>query len=193
VARLASPYVGPAFNFVVWADTLATGCLLALWRERLHLHPLYRRILGSRWFLAVPLAALAANYIPSTKVTWLLGATVMNVAIALCADWAMRNEASAVGRALNWPPMAFVGVLSYSLYLWQQLFLNRYSASPLCAFPLNLVLTVLAAMASYLLVEAQFLRLRARVEPRRRAGGTSVVSPQPLASPVLAGARTVDG
>jgi peptidoglycan/LPS O-acetylase OafA/YrhL len=186
LARLASPLVAPAFNFVIWADTLATGCLLALWRERLHAHRPYRRLLDSRWFAAVPLAALAANYIPSTKVGWLVGATIMNVAIALSVDWAMEHADSAVGRVLNWPPLAFAGVLSYSLYLWQQLFLNRYSTSPLCAFPLNLLLTFLAALASYFLVEAQFLRLRSRAEARRRIQAGSPASPGSLAAPALA-------
>jgi peptidoglycan/LPS O-acetylase OafA/YrhL len=185
LARMTSPLVGPAFNFVIWADTLATGCLLALWRERLHARPAYRRLLGSRAFAVVPLLALAANFIPSTKVSWLVGATVMNVAIALCADWAMTHPGGAVGRVLNWPPVAFAGVLSYSLYLWQQLFLNRYSSSPLCAFPQNLLLTFAAALASYLLVEAQFLRLRARLE-RPRAAGDLEAPPQPLPAPALA-------
>jgi peptidoglycan/LPS O-acetylase OafA/YrhL len=184
LARLASPHVGPVLNFAVWADTLATGCLLALWRDSLHASPLYRRLLDARWFVAVPLLGLAANFIPSTKVSFLVGATVMNVAIALCVDWAMTHEHGRVGRVLNWPAVAFVGVLSYSLYLWQQLFLNRYSESALCAFPLNLVLTVAAAMASYLLVEAQFLRLRARIERRRRAPEPTP-SAAPLSEPLL--------
>ena len=71
--------------------------------------------------------------------------------------------------------MRFLGVLSYSLYLWQQVFLNPDSGSPWCAFPLNVVATFLAALASYLLVECPFLRLRARWRVSRNA-------PVPLAS-----------
>ncbi len=162
--RLASPYVGPAFNFIIWSDALATGCLLAIIRENLASNEHYSRLLASRWFFLVPLAALLANYVPFTKISWLLGETVMNLSIAVSADWAMRRSDTAVGRFLNLPAVSFIGVLSYSLYLWQQIFLNRGSASPYCAFPLNVILTVAMAMVSYLLIEAPFLRLRNAIE-----------------------------
>jgi peptidoglycan/LPS O-acetylase OafA/YrhL len=48
--RLASPYVGSAFNFLVWSDALATGCLLAILREELGANRRYARLLASRWF-----------------------------------------------------------------------------------------------------------------------------------------------
>jgi peptidoglycan/LPS O-acetylase OafA/YrhL len=162
--RLASPYVGPAFNFLIWSDALATGCLLAMLREELAANQYYARLLASRWFFLVPVAALAANYVPFTKISWLLMETVMNLSIAASADWAMRRPATAVGAFLNLPAVSFVGVLSYSLYLWQQIFLNRASSSPYCAFPLNVLLSIAMALVSYLLIEAPFLRFRAVIE-----------------------------
>jgi peptidoglycan/LPS O-acetylase OafA/YrhL len=162
--RLASPWVDPAFNFFMWSDSLATGCLVALFREELATNVIYSRILNSRWFFTVPTAAVLANYVPSTKVQWLVCSTIMNVCIAATMDWAMRNSDGIVGRLLNYPAVSFVGVLSYSLYLWQQPFLNRGSSSPYCAFPLNIVLAVASALASYLLIEAPFLRLRSAME-----------------------------
>jgi peptidoglycan/LPS O-acetylase OafA/YrhL len=162
--RLASPYAGTAFNFLIWSDALATGCLLAMIREDLASNERYARLLASRWFFLVPVAALAANYVPFTKISWLVSETVMNLCIAASADWAMRKCDTAVGRFLNLPAISFIGVLSYSLYLWQQIFLNRGSTSPYCAFPLNIVLTAGMAMLSYLLIEAPFLRLRSGIE-----------------------------
>jgi len=162
--RLASPYVGPAFNFLIWSDALATGCLLAILREDLGANRHYARLLASRWFFLVPVVALVANYVPFTKVSWLVSETVMNLSIAASADWAMRNADTAVGRFLNLPAISFTGVLSYSLYLWQQVFLNRESVSPYCAFPLNIILVVAMALVSYLLVEAPFLRFRTVIE-----------------------------
>jgi peptidoglycan/LPS O-acetylase OafA/YrhL len=178
--RLASIYVTPAFNFVVWADALATGCLLAIFREQLSADKRYSRLLASKWFFLVPVGAIAANYIPSTKLTWLFGETIMNVAIAVSADWAMRNSTGIVGRFLNLPAVSFIGVLSYSLYVWQQPFLNRASASPYCAFPLNIILTFALAFFSYVAIEAPFLRLRGVVERMQsrkgqRADGLSTI------------------
>jgi peptidoglycan/LPS O-acetylase OafA/YrhL len=165
--RLTSVYVGPWFNFLIWSDSLATGCLLALMRERLSANPTYSRILTSRWFVFIPIIALSADYVPFTKIQWLIGETTMNLAIALSIDWAIRNADGAVGKFLNLPSVSFVGVLSYSLYLWQQIFLNRYSSSPLCTFPINLVLTFAVALGSYLFIEVPSLRFRAAAEHDR--------------------------
>jgi peptidoglycan/LPS O-acetylase OafA/YrhL len=112
-------------------------------------------------------AALVANCVPFTKVYWLISETVMNLSIAVSADWAMRNPDTVVGRFLNLPAISFTGVLSYSLYLWQQIFLNRGSVSPFCAFPLNIILATAMALVSYLLIEAPFLRFRTAIECAR--------------------------
>ena len=61
--------------------------------------------------------------------------------------------------------IAFVGVLSYSLYLWQQPFLRPGHALRL---PLSISLIVGAALSSYYLVERPMLRLRQRLEATRR-------------------------
>jgi peptidoglycan/LPS O-acetylase OafA/YrhL len=65
-----------------------------------------------------------------------------------------------------------IGVLSYSIYVWQQVFLNPTSASVLNRLPLNLLLVCAAATLSYLWIEVPFLRLRPRfstwLETRRR-------------------------
>ena len=77
-----------------------------------------------------------------------------------------------VGRVLNAAPLVFVGWLSYSLYLWQQPFLNRPSASPLAAFPLNILIVTALAVGSYFIVERPSLVFSKRIERnwgRRRA------------------------
>ncbi len=167
--RMLAPYVTPAFNFLIWSDALATGCLLALLRDRLAANEWYSRLLRSRWFFLVPLLVVAANFVKNATFYELVSATTMNVGVALSIDWAMRNSDSLVGRFLNMPLVSFVGVLSYSLYLWQELFLDRYSSSRFCAFPLNVMLAVIVALLSYFLIEAPFLRLRASVESAARS------------------------
>ena len=67
-----------------------------------------------------------------------------------------------MGRVLNWGPIAFVGVLSYSLYLWQQPFLNPDVASRWTSFPLNLLAVAGIAVCSYFLLEQPLQRLRSR-------------------------------
>jgi peptidoglycan/LPS O-acetylase OafA/YrhL len=61
---------------------------------------------------------------------------------------------------LNWGPLVYIGVLSYSLYLWQNAFLNPdWDAWP-ARLPINILLAFGMAMASYYLVERPFLRLK---------------------------------
>jgi len=79
-------------------------------------------------------------------------------------DRAIRVPGDRLGRALNARPLVFIGTLSYSLYLWQQVFLNRRGSSDLQSFPVNLFLVGLVALASYYLVERPFLRMRVRLE-----------------------------
>jgi len=165
--RLASPYVGPAFNFAIWSDALATGCLLAILRGKLIANRHYACLLASRWFFLVPVAALVANLVPFTKIYWLVSETVMNLAIAASADWAMRKPAAVIGRFLNLPVVSLVGALSYSLYLWQQIFLDHSSSSRYTAFPLNIILAGSMALVSYFLIESPFLRLRSAIERYR--------------------------
>jgi peptidoglycan/LPS O-acetylase OafA/YrhL len=165
--RMASPMLGPVAGpsgFLVWSDSLASGCLLAMLSQNLIGRTWYARILASRWFFLVPATAIALGFVPSTKVLYLVGYTTMNLAIALSLDWAIRNSGTRIGRVLNWPSVSFIGVISYSVYLWQQIFLDRESSSSV--FPLNVTLAIAAGLVSYLLVEAPMLRLRARLERR---------------------------
>jgi peptidoglycan/LPS O-acetylase OafA/YrhL len=60
--------------------------------------------------------------------------------------------------------MRSIGKLSYSLWLWQQLFFH-FSFIPM--FPLNVIGTAGLASASYFLLEKPFLKLRSSL--RRKA------------------------
>ena len=162
--RLLLPYAGPALNFVIYTDSLGTGCLLALWKSKLEESPAYGRFFTPGWVTIAAILAFLTNYIPSTKVMWLAGETSMNCCIALVVHWMIANPASPAGRFLNWPPLAAIGVLSYSLYLWQQPFSTFGMKNVLSAFPLNLLLMFTAAILSYLLIETPFLKLRNYLE-----------------------------
>jgi peptidoglycan/LPS O-acetylase OafA/YrhL len=96
-------------------------------------------------------------------VVWVAGSAVANVCLAILMHRCVYCARDSVGRFLNWKPVAFVGVLSYSLYLWQQLFLNRESTAWVNAFPQNLAFGVAASLASYLLLEKPLLKLRRRL------------------------------
>ena len=79
---------------------------------------------------------------------------------------------------MNLRPLAFVGLLSYSLYLWQEPFLlpGGQSRAWTSAFPLNIGCAVLAALASYYLVERPFLKLKNRGKSRAPVAAAPVAA-----------------
>lgn len=164
---------GMEHRFEMAADSIAIGCLLAGAERWLRDRARYQRWLASRLFVVVPLVVVALSALHSRPRLAMAFATVMNVGIALCIHRAVLHANGPVGRVLNSAPFVWVGLLSYSIYLWQQLFLNRASAAPLTAFPLNVALVFAAAALSYYLIERPSLRYRQTLETklfgRRRA------------------------
>ena len=150
-------------TFPTVADYIATGCLLSCYRGHLDTSPRFLAFLRSKLFWIAPALALVGAIPTSAKFDNLVGHTLTNLGAALLIERAVRFPRAPFGRVLNARPVAFVGVLSYSLYLWQQPFLNRHSNALVCAFPLNLTLAVGMALLSHYLVERPALRLRARL------------------------------
>jgi peptidoglycan/LPS O-acetylase OafA/YrhL len=56
-----------------------------------------------------------------------------------------------------------LGVYSYSIYIWQQLFLTPLNTTFTGIFPINYVATGIAAWLSYNFVEKQFLKLKSKI------------------------------
>jgi peptidoglycan/LPS O-acetylase OafA/YrhL len=98
------------------------------------------------------------------------------LAIGVMIWTATRFPATSFGRVLNWGPLVWLGRLSYSLYLWQQVFLDDTSAAWICRFPQNFMLCLPAAMVSYYLIERPCLALKPRYVDRERS---SAASPTP--------------
>ena len=156
---------GVGHRFETIADAIAIGCVLAGVRPWLHRTAWYPRLLASPLFVIVPLAAFGANLLHDHPlVNFGAGMTITHVSIALCLDWAVTFHAGRIGRVLNAPPLVYVGVLSYSLYLWQQPFLNRGFESVVTAFPLNIAIVIALALLSYYVIERPSLALRRTVE-----------------------------
>lgn len=69
---------------------------------------------------------------------------------------------------LNHRALIYIGVLSYSLYLWQQPFFYSQSDRWPFRFPWNLLIAFALANLSHTLVERPFLKLRKRFDPKKR-------------------------
>jgi peptidoglycan/LPS O-acetylase OafA/YrhL len=176
ILRVALYTVTPGYEF--YADTgfegvcdaLATGCLLAMAMRRLLETPWFTRLVLSRAFPLVFAAIWVANkQRVHPKFFWLFCVPFLNAAFALTIMRYVHAPQLPLGRILNRRPLVVIGVLSYSIYLWQQLFLIQFRApvTVLQTFPLNLIMVLMCGAASYHLVEKPFLRLKETFEPRR--------------------------
>lgn len=169
--------VDALYYFHYNADHLAAGCLLAFLRPQLEASAVCQRISRSPFIVLAPVLVFVANAQtnhPSLHLT--IVPSLVNVMIAFCIFWAITHHGSIVGNWLNSRFMVWIGVLSYSLYLWQQPFMNIHSdkgalilrgkweiiGSPFVSLPLMLG----CAYLSYRLIERPSHRLREKLEAR---------------------------
>ena len=162
----------PMRGFECVSDALACGCILAVARETLWNNRLYQRLVSSPYVVLIPLATLLFMAVVVTRAHILydtIGIPILNVGLVLMLDRYMRfADTTWTGRSLNWAPVAWIGTISYSLYLWQE---------PMACLtrPLPMIVEILGALAlaiaSRHFIELPFLALR-----RRLSTGTAVLA-----------------
>ena len=162
-------------RFETVADSLAIGCLLAMLQRRLHQNERYLALIGSPAMWLMPVVAIGITWLGnfphyySIPAYALIAFTVQNCCLALIIDSCVTNSHTAAGRLLNWRPLVFVGLISYSIYLWQQPFLNPELQLPIL---IKVFLLVIAALFSYYIIEKPALRFRKFLENRKFAPQT---------------------
>ncbi len=156
------------YGFHANADGLATGCLMAIFYEKLHKSEFYLKLLNSKIIFLAPLLLFFNNSIIDPRAYYLgVTFTISNILIALCIDWAITNyQGNFFGNLLNSPPVEQIGVMSYSIYLWQQPFLNHDTKLWFNYFPYNLLGIALFSSISYFFIERTSLRWRGLVEKK---------------------------
>jgi peptidoglycan/LPS O-acetylase OafA/YrhL len=146
---------------------LMAGALLAL-----GLFPSATSAIIRNWIAAIGAALVAASLVLLTNDTPFPGANAVPVCLGTALMiWANTSGSTLVGKVLSLRPMVFVGLISYSLYLfhWPMLTFARYWLK--ADFTLVHALVVLcaafiAAAASWRYVETPFRRSGPRL-PRR--------------------------
>lgn len=145
---------GASGSLPMFADQLAIGCLLAVLAGRF-----------PKISKPVALAMLAAAFtIPwfaaNTPGRTLLMLFVLRPALDVCLAGLVLHVIQVPYRGLNWSPVVWLGKISYSLYLWQELFCSN---AKLHAGYMLILPALGCACLSYYLVETPMLRLRERL------------------------------
>ena len=146
-------------------DAFFAPCLLAivlhhseLWRER------FRRWLSPATLVALG-GLLVAFYFLSRGSDRIeaIQKTIQSLVIPLIVTGTVLNPHTWMGRILEVAPMRFLGRISYSLYLWQEMALAALFQSALW---LRLCVALAAAVTSYYAIEQPFIRVGARLRKR---------------------------
>ncbi len=157
-------------------DAIALGCFVALYKDEI------MRLLENKWkplfygsliilWLLPPFEYLinkiGLNYLLIPFGT--THGTIGNILIAIIILFSVYKSNGIWFKMLNSRLLNYIGLLSYSLYLWQQLFtLNRPSLW-VTKFPQNLVFITLAALFSYYAIEKPFLKLKSVFQSKETA------------------------
>src|SRR3984885_12972781 len=178
------------FNFRTdtHVDALLIPAMIAL-----ALYPLMRNQAASRYIPAwsFPLWIAIEIGLLTTRVPFFF--TLQALVIPLLILSTVLHPNTMQGRILETRPLRWIGWISYSLYLWQQLFFGvNFVGSPrgLAAVrksPINLVALLVCATFSYYVIEKPFVRWGHRLAPTsipRNRLGNAAMNSHPLPTTV---------
>ena len=179
-ATTARIYCGPDTH----ADGLLLGCLLALVRRRGLRVPQFAGLVG--------LVGLLAGYAFVSPTIGPVAYCLLPMSVAATLLVGAAIEPGVLSRCLSFRPLAWIGVISYSLYVWHLFvawLLNWQE--PLVALPVSLVVATLSyyKIEKPLRTALRSQRTPADVQPapvgeaagRQRPGITSVLEPNDAA------------
>ncbi|MBN9299429.1 MAG: acyltransferase [Filimonas sp.] len=159
-----------SYMFILRGDCLMMGCLLAINKDMIQLF--YQKI-KAKYLVGISIfsISLLLNYLSSSgsmgsvtiPLTFFLHG-ILGVYLIVANTLTISNK-NLFSRFLNLKPVVYLGKLSYSLYIWQQFFLqNRTTAiSGVKLFPINIVLVFIVGYLSYRLIETPVLKLKDRI------------------------------
>lgn len=158
-------------------DSILFGCALAVWNnpvldESQPRPDLWKYFIVPAAFVALLLCIVYRG--AAFRETWRY--TIQGVALTFIFIAAVRFHRWPLFRFLNFKPVAFVGVLSYSLYLIHQVLLSAVETlvpqvHPLARSAIALAAAVGLAWIIYLYIEKPCARLRARLKDYSRSTG----------------------
>ena len=165
-------------SFFTHFDSLAYGCLLAFalgFRAKCVETVMENRkwpvFIGALLLIFIPHLLIVVGKLE--VITTPLASSFSAFGIALLVGFVLFHPRFFAVSWLDWKPVALVGVWSYSIYLWQQIYCSPpesygFNGAPrFFAFPYWLAPVFATAIASYYLVEKPFLRLKSKVGTRK--------------------------
>jgi peptidoglycan/LPS O-acetylase OafA/YrhL len=151
-----------SWRFDIRYDALMAGCCLALLRYDREL----RRLASHHVLTSTPVALAALGAIVAGCAglpVRALSSSLSFIGVAAFINFSVETPSGLIGSFLNWGPMVWIGQLSYSLYLWQQIFCWRSKLPWIGQFPQNIIAAFSVAAFSYYLLERPLGDVRRRI------------------------------
>jgi peptidoglycan/LPS O-acetylase OafA/YrhL len=172
--RIASYFLFPTSReqiglmFHTSFDSIAAGVLLGELLQKTRPAAILKKLASNRQlitiailFLTILSPILAHQFRGTYRVT--IGQTLELASICLILTSAIHIPNTKLYRLLNWRPLTHIGILSYSLYLPNFLFLYSGGKASIHLFPLNYLSLIAIALLSYHLIEKPFLKLKTQL------------------------------
>ena len=174
VCRIVFPSLMIRFFTLTRVDAILIGCCIAFalttprFAKYLAFSPTVARALTFASCLVLfANHQLICHFSHQSKLVQLYGnilaGTVNLLPLSAIVIAVTRYPQSTIGQFLNSGPLVVTGILSYSLYLWQQPLTNPEQKAAICQVPINVVFICLCAVLSYNLIEKPFLKLKSRM------------------------------
>ena len=163
-------YVYEAFD--TRADHLLVGCLLAVLLRSGRLSGQWKALCASPSLVWLTLALLATSTALAMRLEWYrdtIGFIVDPVMVVVLIVQCIASSTAGFASILNWGWFSYLGRISYSVYLYQQIVMGPIEKLttrwPMLTMPAQIATVILLASASYKFVETPFLKLKKRFAP----------------------------
>lgn len=143
-SRLFIPAVGP----------IMVGSFFALVHDR-------NKLVSKMWIWFAPILYAFPLWSPVSLIE--ASPIIQSMGTAITLTWILLHQQAQIISALEWPPLAYVGRISYGIYLYHVIFMGTSRGSGLIAgYPWNVIVSILFAILSYELMERPLLRWKDR-------------------------------
>jgi peptidoglycan/LPS O-acetylase OafA/YrhL len=163
-------------SFETVADALAVGALISIYLDEIKNSKFFQ--LSKKFIWIAPIIILAFLYLNTSNAVIAIGhgsrflynsvgIFVINILLGLILIYSISEiKSNFFLRVMNWKPLMFIGLLSYSIYLWQQPWFFSGLELPLM---LKLCGIFICSLISFYAVEEPFLRWRDAIIDKRKS------------------------
>jgi len=145
-------------------STILMGCLVGIvsfnrgFMSKLKTKPAVLLVIG---------IILMANFLFIPPSIFILGWFIQSIGTSILILYILLNQESKFVALMEYKPIASMGKISYGLYIYQGLFLGTGPVKDgmvIQQYPLNILLTFLVAILSYVFIEKRFLLLKKKFD-----------------------------